>query len=124
MEKPALRVVERGSMDKQKALDAALAQIDAFGKGSIMQLGASAKRIEIESISTGSLGLDIALGIGGLPEGRIVEIYGPEARARPRSRCMSSPRPRRRAAPAPSSTPSMRSTRAMPRSSASTSTTC
>src|ERR1051325_11963325 len=65
--------------DKQKALDAALAQIDrAFGKGSAMRLG-SREAIEIETISTGSLGLDIALVIGGLPRGRIVEIYGPES---------------------------------------------
>ena len=65
--------------DRQKALDAALAQIDrAFGKGSAMKLG-SREKVEIESISTGSLGLDIALGIGGLPRGRIVEIYGPES---------------------------------------------
>jgi recombination protein RecA len=68
-----------GNMDRQKALDAALAQIDrAFGKGSAMKLG-SREKIEIESISTGSIGLDIALGIGGLPKGRIVEIYGPES---------------------------------------------
>ena len=66
-------------MDKQKALDAALAQIDrAFGKGSAMRLG-SREAIEIETISTGSLGLDIAVGIGGLPRGRVVEIYGPES---------------------------------------------
>ncbi|MEA3047060.1 MAG: recombination protein RecA, partial [Sphingomonadales bacterium] len=65
--------------DKQKALDAALAQIDrAFGKGSAMRLG-SREAVEIETISTGSLGLDIALGIGGLPRGRVVEIYGPES---------------------------------------------
>ncbi len=80
MEKPALRVVEGGSMDKQKALQAALDQIDKnFGKGSIMRLGANDKRIEVEAISTGSLGLDIALGIGGLPRGRVIEIYGPES---------------------------------------------
>ena len=67
-------------MDKQKALEAALAQIDKnFGKGSIMRLGANDSRIEVEAISTGSLGLDIALGIGGLPRGRVVEIYGPES---------------------------------------------
>jgi recombination protein RecA len=66
-------------MDRQKALEAALSQIDrAFGKGSAMKLG-SREKIEIEAISTGSLGLDIALGIGGLPKGRIVEIYGPES---------------------------------------------
>jgi recombination protein RecA len=80
MEKPALRVVEGGSMDKQKALQAALEQIDKnFGKGSIMRLGANDRRIEVEAISTGSLGLDIALGIGGLPRGRVIEIYGPES---------------------------------------------
>ncbi|HKR25132.1 MAG TPA: recombinase RecA, partial [Allosphingosinicella sp.] len=74
-------VSDRSAMDtdKQKALDAALAQIDrAFGKGSAMRLG-SKEAIEIETISTGSLGLDIALGIGGLPRGRVVEIYGPES---------------------------------------------
>ena len=70
---------EKAEMDRQKALEAALAQIDrAFGKGSAMKLG-SREKIEIEAISTGSLGLDIALGIGGLPRGRIVEIYGPES---------------------------------------------
>jgi recombination protein RecA len=74
-----LRVVENASMDKNKALDAALSQIErAFGKGSIMKLGASTA-LEIEAISTGSLGLDIALGIGGLPKGRVIEIYGPES---------------------------------------------
>ncbi|MCW2315440.1 recombination protein RecA [Rhodoblastus acidophilus] len=67
-------------MDKTKALDAALSQIErAFGKGSIMRLGKNQPVMEIETISTGSLGLDIALGVGGLPRGRIVEIYGPES---------------------------------------------
>ena len=80
MSQAALRLVEGSSMDKTKALDAALSQIErAFGKGSIMRLGKSDKSIEIESISTGSLGLDIALGIGGLPKGRVVEVYGPES---------------------------------------------
>jgi recombination protein RecA len=66
-------------MDKTKALDAALSQIErAFGKGSIMRLGKS-DTIEIETVSTGSLGLDIALGVGGLPRGRVIEIYGPES---------------------------------------------
>jgi recombination protein RecA len=75
-----LRVVESGNMDKSKALEAALSQIDkAFGKGSIMRLGKNDQVVEIESVSTGSLGLDIALGIGGLPRGRVVEIYGPES---------------------------------------------
>jgi len=77
-----LKVIETdrsAAMDREKALEAALAQIDrAFGKGSAMKLG-SREAIEIESISTGSLGLDIALGIGGLPRGRIVEIFGPES---------------------------------------------
>ena len=77
---PALRVVEGSSpMDKSKALDAALSQIERhFGKGSIMRLG-KRERVDIETISSGSLGLDIALGIGGLPRGRVVEIYGPES---------------------------------------------
>jgi len=75
----ALRVVEKDGMDKTKALDAALTQIErAFGKGSVMRLG-SREVVETETISTGSLGLDIALGIGGLPRGRIIEIYGPES---------------------------------------------
>jgi recombination protein RecA len=78
-----LKVIGSGlevpGMDRQKALEAALAQIDrAFGKGSAMKLG-SREKIEIETISTGSLGLDIALGVGGLPRGRVVEIYGPES---------------------------------------------
>ena len=76
----ALRVVEKDGMDKSKALEAALGQIErAFGKGSVMKLGQREQAIEIEAISTGSLGLDIGLGIGGLPRGRIVEIYGPES---------------------------------------------
>ncbi len=80
MTKPELRVVEGGNMDKHKALEAALQHIEKhFGKGSIMRLGAHDKTIDIEAIPTGSLGLDIALGIGGLPKGRIVEIYGPES---------------------------------------------
>ena len=76
-----LKVVgtESGNMDRQKALEAALAQIDrAFGKGSAMRLG-SREKMEIDTTSTGSLGLDIALGVGGLPRGRVVEIYGPES---------------------------------------------
>src|SRR5579859_4840526 len=80
MSQPALKVVEREGMDKSKALDAALGQIErAFGKGSIMRLGQRESAVETEAISTGSLGLDIALGIGGLPRGRVVEIYGPES---------------------------------------------
>ena len=80
MTSPQIRLVEKDPMDKQKALDAALSQIErAFGKGSIMKLGTRENLVETEVISTGSLGLDIALGIGGLPRGRIVEIYGPES---------------------------------------------
>jgi recombination protein RecA len=70
---------EKDAMDRQKALEAALAQIDkAFGKGSAMKLG-SKETMQVETISTGSLGLDIALGVGGLPRGRVIEIYGPES---------------------------------------------
>ncbi len=80
MSEVALRLVQKENMDKNKALDAALSQIEkAFGKGSIMRLGQSEKAVETEAVSTGSLGLDIALGIGGLPRGRVVEIYGPES---------------------------------------------
>ena len=76
---PVVDFSERRGMDKQKALESALAQIErSFGKGAIMKLG-STPALDIEAISTGSLGLDIALGIGGLPKGRIIEIYGPES---------------------------------------------
>ncbi len=79
MTKPGLRLVEADGVDKKKALEAAISQIEkAFGKGSLMRLG-DREVSDIESISTGSLGLDIALGIGGLPRGRVVEIYGPES---------------------------------------------
>jgi recombination protein RecA len=71
---------DKKSMDKNKALDAAVGQIErAFGKGSIMRLGQRESAVKADAISTGSIGLDIALGIGGLPRGRVVEIYGPEA---------------------------------------------
>jgi recombination protein RecA len=67
------------SMDKNKAIETAVAQIErAFGKGSIMRLG-DGQVVEVETISTGSLGLDIALGVGGLPRGRVIEVYGPES---------------------------------------------
>jgi recombination protein RecA len=80
MSETVLRLVEKDSMDKQKALDAAVSQIErAFGKGSIMRLGQRETVIDVEAISTGSLGLDLALGIGGLPKGRIIEVYGPES---------------------------------------------
>ena len=76
----ALRLVKKDDMDKNKALEAALSQIErVHGKGSIMKLGSEGRVVDTEFISTGSLGLDIALGIGGLPRGRVVEIYGPES---------------------------------------------
>ena len=75
-----LRLVEQDRMDKEKALEQALAHIDrAFGKGSVMKLGQNTTAVQTEAISTGSLGLDIALGIGGLPKGRVIEVYGPES---------------------------------------------
>ncbi len=76
-----LKLIQEGkeTMDRQKALEAALAQIDrAFGKGAAMKLG-SKEAMQVETISTGSLGLDIALGVGGLPRGRVIEVYGPES---------------------------------------------
>ncbi len=80
MASPILDLNERRGMDKAKALESALSQIErSFGKGSIMRLGQDGAAIEIEAISTGSIGLDIALGIGGLHKGRIIEIYGPES---------------------------------------------
>lgn len=80
MSASALRIVEGSSMDKSKALAAALSQIERqFGKGSVMKLGKNDRAMEIETVSSGSLGLDIALGVGGLPKGRIIEIYGPES---------------------------------------------
>ena len=76
----SLKLVEKEKdVDRQKALEAALAQIDrAFGKGSAMKLGQK-ETMQVEAISTGSLGLDIALGVGGLPKGRVIEVYGPES---------------------------------------------
>ena len=80
MAQAPLRIVEGGSMDKAKALEAALGQIERqFGKGSIMKLGSEGKVVEVQAVPTGSLGLDIALGIGGIPRGRIIEVYGPES---------------------------------------------
>src|SRR5436189_2535874 len=80
MSNAALRLVEGSSMDKTKAIEAALSQIERnFGKGSIMRLGKNDKSMDVETIPSGSLGLDIALGVGGLPRGRVVEIFGPES---------------------------------------------
>ena len=98
MSQAALRLVEGSSMDKSKALEAALTQIErAFGKGSIMKLGKNDKTMEIETVSTGSLGLDIALGVGGLPRGRVVEIYGPESSGKTTPALHTVARPRRAA---------------------------
>ncbi len=75
-------VIEMSNQDKDRniAIESAIGQIEkAFGKGSVMKLGTSGMNLDIQAISTGSLGLDVALGIGGLPKGRIVEIYGPES---------------------------------------------
>ena len=104
MAEPALRIVETEKLDKQKALEVALGQIDrAFGKGSVMKLGQREVPVhDVDSVSTGSLGLDIALGIGGLPRGRVVEIYGPEASGKQRWRFMQWRRPRKREDCAPS----------------------
>ncbi|MBV9695063.1 MAG: DNA recombination/repair protein RecA, partial [Alphaproteobacteria bacterium] len=81
MAQAALRVVgKEEANDRKRALEAALSQIDrAFGKGSVMKLGARDLGVEADTVSTGSLGLDIALGIGGLPRGRVIEVYGPES---------------------------------------------
>ena len=108
-------------MDKTKALSAALSQIERqFGKGSVMKLGKNDRSMDIETISSGSLGLDIALGVGGLPQGRVVEIYGPESSGKTTLALHTRRRSaRRRAASAPSSTPNTRSIRSMPASSAS-----
>src|SRR3978361_1230265 len=74
------KIAPAADSEKAKALQAALAQIDKqFGKGTIMRLGEGEKIEDIQVVSTGSLGLDIALGVGGLPRGRVVEIYGPES---------------------------------------------
>ncbi len=79
MNQSVLRLVGKDEGDKRRALEAALTQIDrAFGKGSVMKLGGGSK-LEIETLSTGSLGLDLALGVGGLPRGRVIEIFGPES---------------------------------------------
>ena len=117
--------MDRSDAEKSKALEAALSQIErAHGKGSIMKLGDGSAPVDIDAVSTGSIGLDIALGIGGVPRGRIVEIYGPESWVRRRWRSISSPRPKRRAEPARLSMPSTRSTRSMLTSLTSTSKNC
>ena len=125
MSQAILKVVSNENPDKQRALEAALAQIDrAFGKGSVMKLGAGGKIAEMESVSTGSLGLDMALGIGGLPKGRVVEIYGPESSGKTTLALHVVAEVQNRAARPPSSTPNMRSIPVMPTSWGSISTTC
>lgn len=110
--------------NKKRALAAALGQIERqFGKGAVMRMG-DHERQAIPAISTGSLGLDIALGIGGLPKGRIVEIYGPESSGKTTLTLSVIAEAQNRAPPVPSSTPSTRSIPTMPASWASTSTTC
>ena len=87
MKKPVLKTIdgkmqlsEKDKKNKDQSLDTALSQIEqTYGKGSIMKLGDNKQNVDVEVVSTGSIGLDIALGIGGLPKGRIVEIYGPES---------------------------------------------
>lgn len=82
--------------DKQKALDAALRNIEkSFGKGAVMRLGDDAAKLNVEVISTSSIGLDMALGVGGVPRGRVVEIYGPNPPVKQRSPCISLPKPKR-----------------------------
>ena len=105
---------------RQAALDTALAQVEkSFGKGSAMRLGDRPEQ-DVEVIPTGSLALDMALGIGGLPKGRIVEIYGPESSGKTTLALHVVAKPRRPAVWPHSSMPSMRSIRSMPVSWAST----
>src|SRR4051794_11869197 len=98
MSATALRIVEGSSMDKTKALSAALSQIERqFGKGSVMKLGKNDRSMDVETISSGSLGLDIALGVGGLPRGRVVEIYGSESSGKTRLALHPAPEGRKKA---------------------------
>src|SRR5260363_192566 len=111
--------------EKNKALAAALAHIEKqFGKGSVMRLGDHEVVEDIQVVSTGSLGLDLALGVGGLPRGRVSKSTGRNRPAKPRLPCKSSPKCRRKAAPAHLSTPSTRSTFNMHRNSALPSPIC
>ena len=108
------------SEEKKKALEAALSQIEKnYGKGSVMKLGDPENVVEIEAISTGSLGLDVALGIGGLPKGRIIEIYGPESSGKTTLALHTVAEAQKPVAFAALSMPSMRLIRPMPISWAS-----
>ena len=115
---------KKAAGDKKSALETALAQIEKqFGKGAVMKLGANTA-MQVDSISTGSLGLDLALGVGGFPRGRIVEVYGPESSGKPRWRCMCWPKRKRQAARWPLSMWNTHWTPAMHRHWAWTLTAC
>jgi hypothetical protein len=110
--------------EKTKAVEAALLNIEKqFGKGAIMRLG-DHKSEDVPVISTSSIGLDAAVGVGGLPRGRVIEIFGPESSGKTTLALHVVAQPRRRAGSRPTSTPNTLSTQSTPRSSASTSTTC
>lgn len=114
-EKKKASVAAPAISDRKKALETAIAKIEKdYGKGTIMRLGDDIS-INVEALSTGSLSLDLALGIGGLPKGRIIEIYGPRPPARRRLPCTPSHRRRRRAETRHISTLSTRWSRATPR---------
>ena len=107
------------SDEKSKALAAALAQIEKnFGKGSIMKMDGSQQEENLDVISTGSLGVDLALGVGGLPRGRVVEIFGPESSGKTTLVSKPSPNARKTAVSAPLSTPNTPSTLFTPANSA------
>ncbi len=117
-------VVAPSNADRKKALETAIAKIEKdYGKGTIMRLGDDIS-VNVEALSTGSLALDLALGIGGIPKGRIVEIYGPEASGKTTLALHAVPRPRRPGATPPISTSSTRSSPPTPAPSAWTSTAC
>ena len=104
--------------DKEKALEAAIGQIEkAFGKGSVMKLGQRESAVDVQAISTGSLGLDIGLGIGGFPKGRIIEIYGPESSGKTTLALHAVAEAQKEGAIAPLSMPSMRLIQSMPANS-------
>lgn len=116
---------KKEAASKQEALENALKKIEKdFGKGSIMRLGDAKAHMDIEVIPTGILPLDIALGVGGIPRGRIIEVYGPESSGKTTVTLHMIAEAQRMAASPPSSMPSMHLTRSTPRSSASTSMTC